>query len=294
MFYNPLHNKWMRIVTAVFGTALMGIALNLFIVPLRLYTGGLMGLCQVLRTLAQEYLGLSFGAIDIAGAMYFLFNIPIMMMGYKNLGRRLAFRTVIGIISYTFFTSVIPIPEKPIVDDYLTGCLLGGILNGTGAGLTLTCGCSTGGLDIVALAMSKINSGFTVGRFSMFFNAALYTACLILFSPETAIYSVIYNFTSNLMLDRVHQQNVNAQALIFTHEDPRRLGDFILEKLGRGVTCWEGIGVYTGNEIHVLCVSMSKYETEELLHAVRKIDPKAFITVQQGVRVYGNFRRKVE
>ncbi len=294
MLYNPLHNKWLRIVTAVLGTSLMGIALNLFIVPLSLYTGGLMGFCQLLRTLLNQYTGLSFGATDIAGVMYFILNIPIMMMGYRNLGRRLAFRTVIGIVSYTFFTSVIPIPEKPIVDDYLTACLLGGILNGAGSGLVLTCGCSTGGLDIIALAMSKYSRNFTVGRFSMIFNAALYTACLILFSPETAIYSVIYNFTSSLMLDRVHQQNINAQALIFTHEEPRRLGDFIMEKLGRGVTYWEGVGAYTGNDIHVLCVSLSKYETEELLHAVRKIDPKAFITVQQGVRIYGNFRRKVE
>ena len=226
--------------------------------------------------------------------MYLLFNIPIMLMGYRSLGRRLAMRTVIGIVSYTFFTSVIPIPEKPLVDDMLTGCLLGGILNGTGGGLVLTCGCSTGGLDIVGLSLGKINHEVTVGRFSMCFNAALYTACLILFSPETAIYSVIYNFTSNLVLDRMHQQNVSVQALIFTHADQHELSDFIMKKLGRGVTWWDGTGAYTGQGVHVLCVSMSKYETEELLHAVRKLDPKAFITLQTGVRVEGNFPRKVE
>ena len=271
----------------------MGTALNLFIVPLHLYTGGLMGFCQLLRTLLQTKAGLSFGATDIAGTLYLLFDIPIMLMGYRNLGRRQAVRTVIGIVSYTVFTTVIPVPETPIVDDYLTGCLLGGILNGTGCGLVLTCGCSTGGLDIIGLSLSKIGGGFTVGRFSMVFNAVLYSVCLFLFSPEIAIYSVIYNFSSNMVLDRVHQQNVNVQALIFTHGDEREVSGFILEKLGRGVTCWEGVGAYTGKGVHVLCVSLSKYETEELLHVVRKIDPHAFITMQQGVHVYGNFRHKV-
>ena len=44
----------------------------------------------------------------------------------------------------------------------------------------------------------------------------------------------------------------------------------------------------------MLCVSLSKYEIEELLHAVRTIDPQAFLTVQEGVRIYGNFRKKLE
>ena len=294
MFYNTLHNKWLRLVTACVGTALMGAALNLFIVPLHLYTGGVMGLCQLIRTLLQTKLGLSFGTRDIAGILYFLFNVPIMMMGYKNLGKRLAVRIIFGIAAYTFFTSVIPTLDEPLVSDTLTGCLLGGILNGIGGGLVLTCGCSTGGLDIVALSLSKMGGGFSVGRFSMVFNAVLYTICLILFSPEVAIYSVIYNFTSNLVLDRVHQQNVNVQALIFTHEDEHVLGKFIMEKLGRGVTYWEGVGAYTGQGVHVLCVSLSRYETEELLHAVRKIDPHAFITVSRGVQVYGNFTHRVE
>ena len=128
----------------------------------------------------------------------------------------------------------------------------------------------------------------------MGFNAVLYTACLLLFSPETAIYSVIYNFTSNLVLDRVHQQNVNVQALIFPHDMEGTVSAFIMEKLGRGVTYWDGTGAYTKTGVRVLCVTLSRFETEELLHAVRKIDPTAFITVSRGVQVYGNFQKRVE
>ena len=83
-------------------------------------------------------------------------------------------------------------------------------------------------------------------------------------------------------------------AMIFTHADEHILGQFIIDNLGRGVTYWNGTGAYTGKDVHVLCVSLSKYEIEELLHAVRTIDPQAFLTVQEGVRVYGNFRKKLE
>ena len=294
MLYNTLHNRWLRIVAAVVGELIAAAALNLFIVPLNLYTGGIMGVCQLIRTLLQTHLGVALGAYDIAGILYFLANIPILLFAYKALGLGLVAKTIICTVSYSLFYSIIPIPSAPIVDDYLTACLLGGILTGIGSGIVLTCGCSSGGLDVIGLCLSKRGSGFTVGKFSLTFNVFLYTACLILFSPEVAIYSVIYNFFTSMVLDRMHQQNVNVMAMIFTHADEHILGQFIIDNLGRGVTYWNGTGAYTGKGVHVLCVSLSKYEIEELLHAVRTIDPQAFLTVQEGVRVYGNFRKKLE
>lgn len=294
MLYNTLHNRWLRIVAAVVGELIAAAALNLFIVPLNLYTGGIMGVCQLIRTLLQTHLGVALGAYDIAGILYFLANVPILLFAYKALGLGLVAKTIICTVSYSLFYSIIPIPSTPIVDDYLTACLLGGILTGIGSGIVLTCGCSSGGLDVIGLCLSKRGSGFTVGKFSLTFNVFLYTACLILFSPEVAIYSVIYNFFTSMVLDRMHQQNVNVMAMIFTHADEHILGQFIIDNLGRGVTYWNGTGAYTGKDVHVLCVSLSKYEIEELLHAVRSIDPQAFLTVQEGVRVYGNFRKKLE
>ena len=294
MLYNTLHNRWLRIVAAVVGELIAAAALNLFIVPLHLYTGGAMGVCQLIRTLLQTHMRLDFGPYDIAGILYFLANIPILLIGYKDLGRGLVVKTIICTVSYSLFYSIIPIPSAPIVDDYLTACLLGGILTGIGSGIVLTCGCSSGGLDVIGLCLSKRGSSFTVGKFSLTFNVFLYTACLILFSPEVAIYSVIYNFFTSMVLDRMHQQNVNVMAMIFTHADEHILGQFIIDNLGRGVTYWNGTGAYTGKGVHVLCVSLSKYEIEELLHAVRTIDPQAFLTVQEGVRIYGNFRKKLE
>ena len=293
MLYNTLHHRWLRLIAAVVGELISAAALNLFIVPLNLYNGGLLGLCQIIRTLMQEYLHITFGAYDVAGIFYFIINIPILLFAYKTLGRSFVLKTLICTASYSLFYSLIPIPPTPIVEDYLTACLLGGILAGVGSGIVLTCGGSGGGLDIVGLCLSKRGSAFTVGKFSLSFNAFLYAACLILFSPAVAIYSVIYNFFTAMVLDRVHQQNVSVQALIFTREDQDALARFIIEKLGRSVTYWNGVGAYTGEGVHVLCVCLSKFEIEELLHAVHTMDPHAFVTAQEGTRIYGNFARKV-
>lgn len=293
MIYNTLHNRWLRLIAAVGGELICAAGVRLFIVPLNLYAGGLMGVCQLVRTLMQTYLGLNLGTGDVAGVLYFLLNIPILLFAYKTLGRQLVFKTLVCTVSYSLFYSMIPSPAVPIIEDYLTACLLGGILNGVGSGIALTCGGSGGGLDIVGLCLSKRGSRFTVGKFSLTFNAFLYAACLVLFQPEIAIYSVIYNYFSAMVLDRMHQQNVSVEALIFTRNDEEALARFIIDKLGRSVTYWNGVGAYTGEGLHVLCVCLSKYEIEELLRAVHTMDPHAFVTVQEGVRVHGNFLRKV-
>ena len=162
---------------------------------------------------------------------------------------------------------------------------------GFAAGLVLSCGCSTGGLDILGLYLSKKNPKFTVGRFCICFNVCLYMLCLFLFNATTAIYSAIYNILNNLFLDKLHQQNVNVEMLIFTKKNNPELVRFIIEKLDRGVTYWTAHGAYTGDEVQVLCVCLSKYEIGTLQQVMQEMDPKAFFIVQEGVHTGGNYRR---
>lgn len=294
MLNTAMHRPRLRMLACILGELIAAFSLNYFIVPLGLYSGGSMGVCQLIRTLLQTWGGLSFGDYDIAGILYFLSNIPILLYARGILGRKFVLKTVVCTMAFSLFYSVIPAPDAMVVNDTLTACLLGGILTGVGSGLVLTCGGSGGGLDVIGLCLSKKGSRFTVGRFSMTFNAFLYALCLILFTPETAIYSVIYNFASAMVVDKAHQQNISVQVLIFTRAGERELGRVIMDELSRGVTWWEGVGAYTGENVHVLCVCLSKYEIEELFHTVHEMDPHAFITLQEGVRIYGNFQKKLE
>ena len=294
MLNTAMHRPKLRILACILGELIAAFSLNYFIVPLGLYSGGSMGVCQLIRTLLETWCGLDFGGRDIAGILYFLSNIPILLYARRILGQKFVLKTVVCTVAFSFFYSVIPIPSVMLIDDTLTSCLLGGILSGIGSGLVLTCGGSGGGLDVIGLCLSKKGSRFTVGRFSMTFNAFLYAVCLVLFTPEVAIYSVIYNFATALVVDKAHQQNISVQALIFTRAKEQELGHLIMEKMGRGVTWWEGVGAYTGEGVHVLCVCLSKYEIEELFHTVHEMDPHAFITLQEGVRIYGNFLKKLD
>lgn len=290
MYQKLMHNKSLRLIGGLLGGLLLSVAINVFIVPQGLYGGGAYGLCQVIRTLLQRELSLSL-PFDLAGVLYFFVNIPLFLLAYKALGREFFWKAAICTVCNSVFLAVIPSPSTPVIPDLLTSCMVGGILAGFASGLVLTCGCSTGGLDILGLYLSKKNPKFTVGRFCICFNVCLYTLCFILFNATTAIYSAIYNILNNLFLDRLHQQNVNVELLIFTKKNDPELPRFIMDKLDRGVTYWTAHGAYTGDEVQVLCVCLSKYEVGTLQQVMQEIDPKAFFIVQEGIRTGGNYRR---
>ena len=290
LYTKLMHNKGLRLVGGLLGSLLMSVAINVFIVPQGLYAGGAYGLCQVIRTLLQTKLGVE-ASFDLAGVLYFFANIPLFLLAFRTLGRTFCLKAGICTVSNSVFLALIPSPAVPIIPDPLTSCMIGGILVGFAAGLVLTCGCSTGGLDILGLYLSKKNNKFTVGRFCISFNVCLYLLCFILFDATTAIYSAIYNVLSNLFLDRLHRQNVSVQLLIFTKSKDPALPKYIMEQLDRGVTYWQAKGAYTGDDVQVLCVCLSKYEIDTLEQVIRDIDPNAFFVMQEGVRVEGNFKR---
>lgn len=290
MLNKAVHSTWLRMATMLLGAALAALTVNLFIVPQGLYNGGLLGLCQVIRTVLDTTLGIRVDAMDLAGALYLLANIPLLLLAWRTMGRVFVFKLIICTVVQSVLMTVIPVPDHPIVEDMLTTCLIGGILNGLALGLILTCGGSSGGMDILWLYLAK-KRGLAVGKMGILFNVCLYLLCLVLFDAKTVIYSAIFSVLTSVFIDRMYQQNITAQAFIMTKSQGEELSGAIMKALGRGVTFWEGRGAYTGDQVRVLCVTLSKFEIETLQQAVYAVDSHAFITVQEGVQTIGNFVR---
>lgn len=271
------------------GTMISVVGLQLFITPAGLYNGGTIGLSQILRTLLEEYLGLSFG-IDLAGIINLVINIPLMVMAYFILSRRFLLRTAFVMLVQTIAISAIHITQ-PIVTDRLTSCLVGGMVAGVGCGIILRAGGSGAGFDIIGvwLARTRVRAG--VGTLTTAMNACVYLACAVLFSLPTAIYSVIYAVFSAMMIDRVHTQNISCGVIIISRRDD--LHEHIMADLERGVTYWRGSGGQSGEGMYIYYTVVSKYEEILLRRLVRQEDEHAFMVVDQDQRVYGNFVRRL-
>ena len=293
MVKSAMKSGWGRLSIAVAGALIYALGINLFVAPLGLFTGGLMGLCQLLRSLILMVLGIDSLPFELAGILLYAFNVPLLILAYRSMGKVFFRNTLICSTAYAVFASIVPVPPAPIVEDMLTGCLLGGVISGVGSGLALTSGCCGGGLDLLGLYLAKKGAKVTIGRFNLAFNAVLFITCGVLFDLTTLIYSVLNTIFNAMAIDRAHRQSVTVQVLIFTKEDRPELGRFIMDNLHRGITRWEGKGVYTGEATHILCVCMNKYEIDDFREVLQRIDPKAFFIVQEGVHVSGGFERRL-
>jgi len=294
MLQKSLHDKRLRFLIAIIAQFGCSLGTNLLVVPMHLYSGGIMGVSQIIRTFLVTGLQLDVGNHDIAGIVYFLINVPIFLIGLRILGKFSFSLSLLCVVARSLFTSIIPIPTELLIQDRLTSCLLAGIINGFFGGIMLTCGGSGGGVEIIGLCVCKFKPNFTVGRIGLFINSVLYITCAVLFDLETAIYSMIVNFTLLFMYDRVHQQAVTMEALIFTREDAHELSGQIIEKMNRTATHWDAIGAYSDSGVHVLCVFLTKFEIDHLIQIAREFDPHVFITTQEHLHVYGNFPRKLD
>lgn len=280
-----------RTVTCILAALMYAVGLNLFVVPAQLYSGGLMGVCQVIRTLLVDYLHMNFQSFDIAGIIYYIINIPIFIIAFARMGRKFFAKTMVTVTAMTLFLSVVPTAQ--VVKDNMAACVVGGIISGAGIGIVLRMASSGGGLDVVGVLLTKWKRDFSVGKVYLIVNMTLYLVCLFLFDMEIVVYSVIFAAVHSLAIDKVHTQNINVEANIITKSNNVALEKAIMEEMGRGITKWTTLGAYTYEQSHMLYITLSKYEVSRLKAVLRQYDPNAFIVINEGVTVDGNFLKKL-
>lgn len=264
---------------------------NVFILPLNLYNSGFMGIAQLIRTFIVEAFHLSLGQMDITGIIFFIINLPICLLAFKKVGKGFFYGSMLVIVIQSLSQTLIPVPVEPLISDYLTACIVGGAIAGGGTGMVLLGGHSGGGQEMLGMYITREFPRLSVGMVGMIVNIFVYTICLFLFETEIVVYSLIYGVVFAVVCDKVHMQNININVLIFTKEEG--VDKLIMEKTGRGVTKWEGVGAYTEEKTYILDVVISKYEMQYMKHLVTKKDPRAFMIFTESGQVIGNFERRL-
>lgn len=272
------------------GCFLYAFGVNVFIIPLNLFSGGAVGLAQLLAIPAQKLLPAF--SHNLIGIIYCLINLPLLWLAWRHMGKSFFFRTLLGAGAISLFMSLIPIAKTPLVSEEIVSILLGGIVSGIGIGLVLMLGGCGGGFDIIAIVLAKKYKSLTVGKVSYTLNALIYCVLLLMFDLQTFIYSMLYMVFFTVSIDRSHFQSINMRLMIFTKRDA--IDEKIMRLTGRGVTEWNGLGAYSKEQTHVLITCINKYERTRFLEIIHSIDPEAFIICDEGVQIFGNFEKRLE
>ena len=275
--YDGKYKYIIMILMIILGSAISGVAFNLFIIPNKLLSGGISGVALILNYLFNINTGL----------IIFTFNIPIFILGYKYVDKEFIFLSLIGMISFSVWIEVFTFLKGSVyVPDIMLACIYAGVLNGIGLGLVLKNRASQGGIDIIAVIFKKYFS-MSIGSTSLIINIFIVVVASFITNLNLAMYTLITMYITSTVVDKIQQGfNIRKSVMIITSKE-KQVAEEIFNRLVRGVTYLEGEGAYTGDRKRVIYCIVSTNQLAKLKQIVREIDENAFITVSDTAEVMG-------
>lgn len=273
-----------KLVVVIVAGLLNAIGMNLFLTPAKVYASGFAGLSQLLSQVLADFMSIHIST----GFLFGLFNIPVVILAWKKVGKSFTIFSFLSVVFMTLFLEIVPV--KAISHDIILNAIFGGIISALGVGIALKWGASTGGLDIIAMILSRVKDK-PVGTYFFFFNAIIIIAAGYLYGWEKALYTLVTLYVSSRIIDAIHTRHVKITAFIVT-KNGGVVRKAIHERLVRGITTIPAIGGFTNENKEMLMIVITRYELYELERVIKKVDPGAFTNVIQTVGVFGLFRKE--
>jgi uncharacterized membrane-anchored protein YitT (DUF2179 family) len=272
-----------KVIIVVSGALLNAISMNLFLIPANVYSSGFTGIAQLLSKVLNEYTPLNVSM----GFLLLLLNIPVAILGWIKVGKSFTIYSFLSVLLSSLFLTLIPIKE--ISHDILLNAVFGGVIQAAGVGITLKWGASTGGLDIIAMVLSRMKDK-PVGTYLFLLNGIIIATAGFLYGWEKALYTLVTLYTSTRVIDAIHTRHAKLTALIITKKADE-LKKAIHAKLVRGITMIPAKGAFSNETREMMMIVITRYELFDLERIIKEVDPNAFTNIIQTTGVYGFFRR---
>ena len=263
-------------ITVVVGTFILAIAVETFIIPYRILSGGVAGIAVALQPL------LHVSATLIANSVL----IILLIIGSFILGKEFLKNTVLSCIAYPIFTSILSGRVNVVVDPILAS-FYGGLIAGAGIGIVLKTGASTGGMDIPPLIINKL-TGIKLSTLVLITDFLTVLLGLFVYDLSAVLLGLVSVFMTSVAISKVLTINGTVskavQIISVKYEDILKEIDAQLE---RGATLLQGYGSYTGEEKRIILCVVSERQYGTLIEIVKEIDPSAFIITTDATDMHG-------
>ena len=281
-----LRDDGKRLFLVCLGALIFSFNMKSFVRAGNLLPGGIAGITVLIQQIGNEYFHVS---IPYSVGNLLLNSIPIFI-GIRFVGKKFTLYRCLMIVVSSILTDVLPV--QPITYDELLVALFGGLINGYAIGLCLMGKASSGGLDIVAVYLSR-RWNIDAWNYTLMLNAVILATAGLIFGWDRALYSIIFQFTSTQVVHAMYQKHRQHTLLIITNHS-REVYTTISQCTSHGATVFRGIGSYDRQERDMVYSVVSSDEVKMVLKNVREVDPAAFINTLRTDYMTGRFIQKKE
>ena len=264
-------------VIIVCGTLIMALALNIFLIPNQIVTGGASGIGTILYYVTGINTGIWMLAV----------NIPLFVIGIRALGRNAMVKTAVATILLSLFTDLTANIYFEEFDPFLSS-VYGGVMMGCGIGLVFLTSAATGGSDLAAKQLEKRINSLSAGKLLLIIDAAIILSSVFVFKNYTAaLYGFLSLYVTGVFIDVITGGVNFAKAVYIISEKHEDIKNAVMLGMNRGLTMLSGRGGYTAKERPIVFCVITKGEIVKLKSIVKAADPNAFVIITDAKEVLG-------
>ena len=266
-----IRNTIQEFLTITLGTIIVASATYFFMLPSHISVGSGAALAMVL----SNFIPLPVSAIAL------IMNVGLIIIGFilvgPEFGAKSIYCSILMPVAMGIFEFVFPdfqsITQDPILD---VVCYM--LISGIGLSILFPRNASSGGLDIVAKIMNKYLR-MEIGKAMSISGIAVALSSALCYDSKTVVLSVLGTYFSGIILDYfIFGVDIKRRVCIISPKLDE-IVQFILHDLHSGATLNEIIGAYDNTPRKEIITIVDKQEFKALMNYVKKVDPKAFITV---------------
>ena len=253
------------------GTIIVAIAVFFFMLPSHVSVGSGAALAMVL----SNFIPLSVSTITL------IMNVGLLIIGFILIGPEFGAKTVYCSILMPLvmgvFEKIFPnfqsITQDPLLDVI---CYI--LVVGVGLSILFSRNASSGGLDIVAKIMNKYLR-MDLGQAMSASGIIVALSSALCYDSKTVVLSLLGTYFGGIVVDHfIFGINIKRRVCVISNNlEP--IVDFVLHELHSGATLNEIIGAYDRTPRMEMITIVDKNEYKQLMDHIRKVDPKAFVTV---------------
>ena len=264
-----------EILTVIFGSFLFALSVNVFIIPTELGEGGVTGITIILYYL----FGWSPSIVS------FILNGILILVGYRFLNKTTIIYTIICTITLSI---ALDLTQGWSIqsDELILNSIFGGVFTGVGIGLILRAGGTSAGTAILAKITHKYLR-WNVSYALLFFDLIVVAASWFVIGTERTMLTILMLYIATKVMDYIIEGLSSKRSITIVSNHYQEIAQKVNAEMYRGVTVLTGYGYYTKQQKDILYIIVSKQEITRLRKIILKVDPKAFITIQDVRNVFG-------
>ncbi|MDG0823215.1 hypothetical protein AST00_03925 [Staphylococcus equorum] len=271
-----------NICFCILGTFLIGIGINVFVIPANFGEGGTVGVSLNLK----YTLGLSPAITSL------IINMILIAVGWKYLSKTTAVYTLITVISSSMFLGLTESFNMQIESDFIN-TVFGGLLLGVGTGLVISARSTLGGTSVIAKIINKYTEIKTSQALFML-DSIIVLSFLIILPAQNVLYTIVMLFIVEKSMSFVIEGFNPKKAITIISNYNNEISKGINKETGRGSTLLNGVGGYERKETNVLYVVVPQNQLSRIKKIVNAHDENAFLVIHDVRDVLGNGFMKVQ